>query len=208
MKHGEPHDGDVGANPAGFADETRTAPAPREMQEYHEPNQSAAPVSGRRRLAGVLRILFGVVWAIDASLKWRPDFLRGQVFAHQFGIHDQITTPVIRQWIDLWQYIAALAPTGMGVATAIVETLIAVGLLTGTLCNVVYVGSAVYSFGIWSAAEAFGLPWSAAGATDIGPSIGYIIAALALLAAPGNAMWSVDRKLRPRLGKYGWMCGD
>ncbi|WP_432844975.1 hypothetical protein ACQPXB_27930 [Amycolatopsis sp. CA-161197] len=130
------------------------------------------------------------------------------MFAHQFGIHDQITTPVIRQWIDLWQYIAALAPTGMGVATAIVETLIAVGLLTGTLCNVVYVGSAVYSFGIWSAAEAFGLPRSAAGATDIGPSIGYIIAALALLAAPGNAMWSVDRKLRPRLGKYGWMCGD
>ncbi|MET7995390.1 hypothetical protein ABZU76_31310, partial [Amycolatopsis sp. NPDC005232] len=125
MKHGVPHDGDGDANPQEFAEETRTDPVPREVQEYQEPNQSAAPVSGRRRLAGVLRILFGVVWAIDASLKWRPDFLRGQVFAHQFGIHDQITTPVIRQWIDLWQHIAALAPTGMGVATAIVETLIA-----------------------------------------------------------------------------------
>ena len=29
-----------------------------------------------------------------------------------------------------------------------------------------------------------------------------------VLAAPGNAMWSVDRVLRPRLGKYGWLCGS
>ncbi len=205
MTNKEPHAGDVGADPEKFAEETATDPTPREVKELNQPAKSSI---GRRRLAGVLRIVFGVVWAIDAALKWRPDFLHGRVFAHQFGIHDQITTPVVRQWIDLWQYIAAVVPTGMGVATAIVETLIAVGLLTGTLLNVVYVGSAVYSFGIWSAAEAFGLPWSAAGATDIGPSIGYIIAALALLAAPGNAMWSVDRVLRPRLGKYGWLCGS
>lgn len=205
MTNKEPHAGDVGADPEKFAEETATDPTPREVKELNQPAKSSI---GRRRLAGVLRIAFGVVWAIDAALKWRPDFLHGRVFAHQFGIHDQITTPVIRQWIDLWQYIAAVVPTGMGVGTAIVETLIAVGLLTGTLLNVVYVGSAVYSFGIWSAAEAFGLPWSAAGATDIGPSIGYIIAALALLAAPGNAMWSVDRVLRPRLGKYGWLCGS
>ena len=206
MTNKEPHAGDVGAAaPEKFAEETGTDPTPREVKELNQPAKSSI---GRRRLAGVLRIVFGVVWAIDAALKWRPDFLHGRVFAHQFGIHDQITTPVIRQWIDLWQYIAAVAPTGMGVGTAIVETLIAVSLLTGTLLNVVYVGSAVYSFGIWSAAEAFGLPWSAAGATDIGPSIGYIIAALALLAAPGNAMWSADRVLRPRLGKYGWLCGS
>ena len=205
MTNKKPHAGDVGAAPEKYAEETGTDPTPREVKELNQPAKSSI---GRRRLAGVLRIVFGVVWAIDAALKWRPDFLHGRVFAHQFGIHDQITTPVIRQWIDLWQYIAAVAPTGMGVGTAIVETLIAVGLLTGTLLNVVYVGSAVYSFGIWSAAEAFGLPWSAAGATDIGPSIGYIIAALALLAAPGNAMWSVDRVLRPRLGKYGWLCGS
>ncbi len=205
MTNKEPHAGHVGADPEKFAEETATDPTPREVKELNQPAKSSI---GRRRLAGVLRIVFGVVWAIDAALKWRPDFLHGRVFAHQFGIHDQITTPVIRQWIDLWQYIAAVAPTGMGVGTAIVETLIAVSLLTGTLLNVVYVGSAVYSFGIWSAAEAFGLPWSAAGATDIGPSIGYIIAALALLAAPGNAMWSVDRVLRPRLGKYGWLCGS
>ncbi|QRP45767.1 hypothetical protein [Amycolatopsis sp. FDAARGOS 1241] len=205
MTHEEPHARDGGAGRRGFAEETGTDAAPREYQKLHQP---AAASSGRRRLACVLRIVFGVVWAIDASFKWRPEFLRGQVFAHQFGIHDQVTTPVIRQWIDLWQYIGAVAPAGLGVGTAIVETLIAVGLLTGTLSNVVYVGSAVYSFGIWSAAEAFGLPWFAAGATDIGPSIGYIIAALALLAAPGNALWSVDRALRPRLGKYGWLCGD
>ena len=205
MTNKEPHAGDVGADPEKFAEETATDPTPREVKELNQPAKSSI---GRRRLAGVLRIAFGVVWAIDAALKWRPDFLHGRVFAHQFGIHDQITTPVVRQWIDLWQHIAAVVPTGMGVATAIVETFIAVGLLTGTLLNVVYVGSAVYSFGIWSAAEAFGLPWSAAGATDIGPSIGYIIAALALLAAPGNAMWSVDRVLRPRLGKYGWLCGS
>lgn len=170
-------------------------------------HQLADPGSGRRRMAGIMRILFGVVWAIDATFKWRSDFLHGKVFVHQFGIHDQLTTPVIRQWIDLWQNISAAAPTGMGVATAIVETLIALGLLTGTLTTVVYVGSAIYSFGVWSAAEAFGLPWSAANTTDIGPSIGYIIASLVLLTAPGSTTWSVDHVLRPRRGKYRWMSG-
>jgi nitrite reductase (NO-forming) len=168
---------------------------------------SADSAFGRRRLAAVLRIAFGVVWAVDAALKWRPDYLNGGVFAHQFSIHHDVTTPVVRQWIDLWQHVTAAAPAGLGVTTAIVETLIALGLLTGTLSNVVYVGSALYSFGIWSAAEAFGLPWSAQGATDVGPSVGYLIAALLLLACPGNSLWSVDRVLRPRLGRYRWLAG-
>lgn len=160
-----------------------------------------------RRLAAVLRIVFGVVWAVDAALKWRPDYLGGGVLAHQFGLHHDVGTPVVRQWIDLWQHVTATAPAGWAVATAVLESLIALGLLTGTLSNVVYVGSALYSFGVWSAAEAFGLPWSAPGVTDVGPSAGYILAALLLLACPGTSLWSVDRVLRPRLGRYRWLAG-
>lgn len=65
--------------------------------------------------------------------------------------------------------------------------------------------SALYSFGICSAAEAFGLPWNAAGVTDLGPSVAYIAASLVLFVAAAGATWSVDGWLRPRLGPLAWL---
>lgn len=181
----------------------------RQSIQYDRENLmlSADSAFGKPRLAAVMRIVLGVVWAVNASMKWRPSFLDGGIFAHQFGIHDNVTTPIIRQWIDLWQHVSAAIPAGMGVGSAIVETLIALGLLTGTLTNAVCVVNVIYSFGVWSAAEAFGLPWTTTGSTDVGPSIGYIIAALLLLATHGSSLWSVDRVLRPRLGRYRWLSG-
>lgn len=49
--------------------------------------------------------------------------------------------------------------------------------------------------GIWSAAEAFHLPWTKPGITDLGPSVGYICASLALYFAAAGAEWSLDALL-------------
>lgn len=159
----------------------------------------------RLHVAATVRIGFGVIWTIDAVFKWLPGFVHGQTLDDELGGAADIHTPLVHQWIQLWHAIATGAPTTFAVGTAVVETLIALGLLLGAFTNVVLIGSAIWSLGIWSSAEGFGLPWSASGITDLGPSVGYIFASLALLVAYGGATWSLDTRLRPALGRFGWL---
>jgi uncharacterized membrane protein YphA (DoxX/SURF4 family) len=159
----------------------------------------------RLRGAAMVRIGFGVVWAIDATFKWLPGFINGQTLDDELGKASSIQVPVVHQWIQLWHSVAAVAPAGFAAGTAIIETLFALGLIFGALTNLVCVGSAIFSFGIWSAAEGFHLPWTTPGITDLGPSVAYIFAALALLYAYAGATWSLDTKLRPMLGRLGWL---
>jgi uncharacterized membrane protein YphA (DoxX/SURF4 family) len=161
--------------------------------------------TGRLRRAAVVRIGFGLIWAIDASFKWLPGFVHGQTLSDELGSGSSVHTPVIHQWIQLWHGIATSAPGAFAVGTAVIETLIALGLIFGVFSNLVFVGSAVYSLGIWSSAEAFGLPWNTPGITDVGPSVAYIFASLALLHAYAGAAWSLDGRLRPRLGRFAWL---
>jgi uncharacterized membrane protein YphA (DoxX/SURF4 family) len=170
-------------------------------------HHASPPGTALRRLHGaaVVRIGFGIVWAIDASFKWLPGFIHGETLNDELGKASTINTPVIHQWIQLWHSAATAAPGAFAVGTAIIESLIALGLVFGAFTNLVCVGSAVFSFGIWSAAEGFHLPWSKPGITDIGPSVAYIFAALALVYAYAGATWSIDTRLRPALGSLAWL---
>jgi nitrite reductase (NO-forming) len=156
-----------------------------------------------RRLHGaaVVRILFGVIWAIDATFKWLPGFIHGQTLGKELGAASEIHTPVIHQWISMWHAVGTANPSAFAIGTGIIETLIALGLIFGAFSNAVFIGSAIFSFGIWSAAEGFHLPWSKPGMTDLGPSVGYIFASLALYFAAAGTTWSVDALLRHRLGR-------
>lgn len=168
--------------------------------------QRAASFSLRRLRAGAaVRIAFGVVWAIDAVFKWLPGFIHGQTLSDELGAASDVRTPVVHQWILLWHAIGTSHPQAFAVSVAVVESLIAICLLLGAFSNAVFIGSALYSLGIWSAAEAFGLPWNAPGITDLGPSVAYIAASLVLFVAAAGATWSVDGWLRPRLGKLAWL---
>jgi nitrite reductase (NO-forming) len=160
-----------------------------------------------RRLHGaaVVRILFGVIWTIDATFKWLPGFIHGQTLDDELGAASQVHTPVIHQWIELWHSVGTAHPGAFAVGTAVIETGIALCVLSGAFTNVVFIGSAIFSFGIWSAAEGFHLPWSKSGITDLGPSVGYIAASLALYFAAAGATWSLDGWLRPRLGRLAWL---
>jgi hypothetical protein len=44
--------------------------------------------------------------------------------------------------------------------------------------------------------------------TDLGPSIGYVFAALALFVAAAGATWSVDAVIRPHLGRLASLAGS
>jgi uncharacterized membrane protein YphA (DoxX/SURF4 family) len=154
--------------------------------------------------AAAVRIAFGVIWGIDAVFKFLPGFVHGQTFTDELGGASAVHTPVIHQWIQLWHALASPHPAAFAVATGIVEALIALGLIFGAFSNLVFIGSAIWSFGIWSAAEGFHLPWTKSGITDLGPSVGYIIASLALFLAAAGATWSIDTKLRA-LGRFGWL---
>lgn len=165
---------------------------------------TTSPVLRRLHGAAVVRIAFGVLWAVDATFKWLPGFIHGQTLGDELGAAADVQTPVFHQWLQMWHAIGTSAPGAFAVGTAIVETLIALCLLSGTFSNFVFIGSAVFSFGIWSGAEGFHLPWKQ-GMTDLGPSVGYIFASLALYYAFAGATWSVDTRLRPKLGRYGWL---
>ncbi|WP_329457346.1 hypothetical protein [Streptomyces sp. NBC_01497] len=161
---------------------------------------------GRLHGAAVVRIAFGVLWAVDATFKWLPGFIHGQTLGDELGKAADVQTPVFHQWLQMWHAIGTSVPGAFAVGTAVIETLIALGLLLGAFSNVVFIGSAVFSFGIWSGAEGFHLPWKQ-GMTDLGPSVGYIFASLALYYAFAGSSWSLDTRLRPALGRYGRLCG-
>jgi nitrite reductase (NO-forming) len=155
----------------------------------------------RREGAAAVRIGYGLVWAVDAGFKWLPGFIHGQVLDKDLSKASKIDVPVLHQWLQMWHSLAGVNPGAFAVGTAIVETLIALGLIFGAFSNLVFLGSAVFSFGIWSTAEAFHLPWNTPGITDLGPSVAYIFASLALFYAAAGSTWSLDRVLRPKLGR-------
>lgn len=160
-----------------------------------------------RRLHGAagVRIGFGLIWAIDASFKWLPGFIHGQTLDDELGAAKTVHTPVLHQWIGMWHSVGTSHPGAFAVGTAVVETCIAFGLVFGVLSNLCFAGSALYALGVWSSAEAFGLPWTESGITDTGVMAGYVFASCALLYAYGGATWSLDARLRPLLGRATWL---
>ncbi|MCV7423491.1 hypothetical protein H7K45_23325 [Mycobacterium yunnanensis] len=183
------------------------------IQSSYIPTASAGPPStarggvfGTRWLHGaaVVRILFGLLWAVDASFKWSPGFRGGQTLPDELSRAGKVQTPVIHQWLELWNTVALANPGLFATMMAILESLAAVALIFGVLSNLAFIGTAVLSFGIWSGAEGFHLPFHA-GMTDLGPSAGYVFASLALFFAAAGSTWSLDTWLRSRLGRFSWL---
>ncbi len=150
-----------------------------------------------RRVA-ILRIAFGLLWAVDAYLKWQPAFLRGYVgYLHDAA---QGQPAWLSPWFSLWLRVIGHAPLLFAYATAGLETLTALGLILGLARKAGYTVAAVFSLLIWSTAEGFGGPYTA-GATDVGTGIVYAVVFAALYGldtAAGDA-WTVDDWLARRM---------
>ncbi len=152
--------------------------------------------SRQPKAMGIVRIFFGIVWAIDAWYKWQPGFLN--TLPHYMSRHLPGQPPLLEAWLTLWVNVVNINPHLMAYLVALGETAIAIGLLLGLFNNLTYIAGIVLSFLIWSTAEGFGGP-PKVGSTDIGTSIIYTFVFVCLLLSAASRYYSLDNYLRARL---------
>ena len=146
-----------------------------------------------------LRISFGIIWLIDAVLKWLPGFRAGYMGAIMGQAQGQ--PGWLRPWFNFW--IDLQHPRAMFFAylVAVVETLIAAAVIAGFARKLTYSAAILFSLLIWGTAEGFGGPYTA-GASDIGTAVVYAVVFAGLLALgyyAGPARYSADFYLEKKI---------
>jgi nitrite reductase (NO-forming) len=139
-----------------------------------------------------LRIAFGVIWLIDAILKWLPGF-RASYMDTIMG-QAQGQPGWLKPWFDFWINLQHPRVTFFAYLVAVAETLIAVAVIAGFARKLSYSAAIVLSLLIWGTAEGFGGPYTS-GASDIGTAVIYAIVFAGLLALSyyaGPARYSAD----------------
>ena len=146
-----------------------------------------------------LRITFGVIWLIDATLKWLPGFRAGYMSTIMGEAQSQ--PGWLQPWFHFW--IRLQHPDAMFLAylVAVVETLIALALIAGFARKLTYISAIVFSLLIWATAEGFGGPYTA-GAADIGTAVIYAVVFAGLLTLSyyaGPARFIADYYLEKKI---------
>jgi thiosulfate dehydrogenase (quinone) large subunit len=162
-----------------------------------------------RRPVTVLRVLFGVVWLVDAFFKWQPGFRDSFAAMIQGMVSSQ--PGIIRPWFQFWALIATHTGQLLPSATAITETAIGVALVLGVVRRPVYVIGAMYALFVWAVGEGFGGPYALGISTDVGAALIYafVFAGLFILDTPaGVSVLSLQRiavpasrRIDPRLAQ-------
>jgi uncharacterized membrane protein YphA (DoxX/SURF4 family) len=148
-----------------------------------------------------VRVAFGMVWLVDAALKWLPGYRTN--FLDQLMVGAQGQPPWLLPWFHFVARLASPRTALFAYGTAIVETLLAFALIAGFARKLTYLIGAVYSLLVWATADGFGGPYSAS-STDVGPAIIYSVVFLALLvvnARSGTSTYSLDRLME---GRWAW----
>lgn len=153
------------------------------------------------RSFAVLRIVFGVVWLVDASFKWSPTFINN--FTDYIAEGAQNQPALVQAWVDLWVKGVSVDPHLFAIVVAVAETAIAVGLLFGLFTEVAIAGGIAMTLVIWSTAEGLGGPY-VAGSTDIGAAIIYALVFIALWLGRCWRCYSIDAVLRKKIPFLYW----
>src|SRR6266700_3293989 len=151
---------------------------------------------------GILRIVFGLIWAVDAWFKWQPDFIHNFTSYLNGSLDGQPAT--VQAWINFWINIVKVDPHFFAYLVAIGETAVAIGLIFGLLSNLTNIVGILISVVIWATAEGFGGPY-VAGSTDIGAAIIYVLVFAGLFLANAGLYYGVDRYVTPLLGRLGFL---
>jgi nitrite reductase (NO-forming) len=163
---------------------------PPSVERVHT-NSTVGPVAA-------FRTIFGLVWVVDAVLKWLPGFRDGfGTMLHQ-AANNQPTW--LRPMFDLWTDLPRGATTALAYASAATETFLALALIAGFARKSVYLLGAAYSLMIWAMGEGFGAPYQS-GSTDVGAALIYtfVFAALFLMDRSGPNTCSLDFYLEKRI---------
>jgi len=114
--------------------------------------------------AGALRAAFGLLWAIDAYLKWQPGFFNNYLSYITDIANGQ--PALLMPWFNMWISIIQINPPFFALMTCLIESAIAISLLFGLGRKWMYVLGGIFALVIWSVPQGFGGPY-APGATDI-----------------------------------------
>jgi nitrite reductase (NO-forming) len=142
--------------------------------------------------AGAIRTAFGLIWAMDAYLKWRPVF-----FDNYLSYITSIAKgqpQLLLPWFNFWISLIKPDPNLFAWLTRLAETAIAVGLLFGVARKWTYVLGGVFALFVWSIPEGFGGPY-VPGATDVGAGLVYVLVFITLIVIDhtlGRSPYSMD----------------
>ncbi len=151
------------------------------------------------RTFALLRIVFGLVWLADASLKWTPAFIANFTSYLTDGAQGQ--PAVVQAWIYFWVHTVSVDPHFFAIVVALAETAIAIGLIFGLFTKIAMSGGIVLALVIWTTAEGLGGPY-VSGSTDVGTAIIYVLVFIALWLGRSWRYASVDKFIRNNYSKF------
>lgn len=152
--------------------------------------------------SAALRVVFGLIWVVDAAFTWTPQFANNYVgYLHNAAEGQHAWSA---WWFEMW--IAVVTPHAALFVwlTRIAATLLALALLLGFARKTVYLVGALFSLLIWSTAEGFGGPY-AIGATNMGAAIAYVLIFIALIVIntrSGTSPYSFDYLIEKHWPKW------
>lgn len=147
---------------------TNTPTSPLHLTTTLSSHRPAAR-SSRWKKIGILRIAFGLIWGIDAWLKWQPAFQN--TFVDQVSAAKDGQPALIQQWISFWAALVSANPLLFARLEASTETALAIFLVFGVFSNLTSIVGMFLSLGIWSIAEGFGGPYVPGHSTDVGTAL-------------------------------------
>ncbi len=146
----------------------------------------------------LLRVVFGVIWALDGVFKFDPLLVREfpeTVAGAGLG------QPVwLQGWFAFWAGVTAAQPAFWVYGTGVLEMAVAFSLVFGFLRKIAYIGGSILSLFIWAVPEGFGGPYGP-GSTDIGTGIVYALVFLLFIvinATYGPSRYSLDAVIEKR----------
>ena len=160
----------------------------------------------RQRWIGVLRIVFGLIWAVAASLKWRPEFINNFAAILKGSMDGQ--PQLVNHWIAFWANIVQINPTLFAYTLATIETVLALCFILGVFTNMACVVSILLSFCIWAIPEGFGGPYIPGQTVDIGTALPYAVLSAVLLCVAAGQYYGLDRLLASKLGRLAFLASS
>lgn len=151
-------------------------------------------------LKSFIRVILGIVWLIDGSLKFQSGFVDS--FAGLIKSAGQ--PPWLQPWFNFWYNVTVgnAAPFVYGIG--ILEISLGVALVLGVVRKLAYIGGLILSLLIWAVPEGFGGPYGP-GSTDIGTGIAYSFVFLSLIiinAMSGTSKYSLDYLIERRVPSW------
>jgi uncharacterized membrane protein YphA (DoxX/SURF4 family) len=154
-------------------------------------------------LKASFRVILGLVWLIDGSLKFTSGLVAK--FPGLVTSAGQGQPAWLHPWFSFWAAQAAAQPAFWVYGTGTLELALAFCLIFGFIRKVAYLGGALLSLLIWAVPEGFGGPYGP-GSTDIGTGIVYALLFVALIlfnASYGPSRWSLDYYIEERWPRWG-----